>query len=159
MSLTMGNWWVHDLEELYFNRFTIFKYIFSVNNWCKSLIIRYLDWGLITLSERTNKSRSDDRLTHWASHQMDKISPEVLVCQDMTEKIKCRRSRLLSKRFRNALPDCAKMENLKMMRAKEKRRWNWTKGGSLSGSTIPTYCAERSFSTHFLATINTFLNS
>ncbi|KAG5580867.1 hypothetical protein H5410_051494 [Solanum commersonii] len=95
-------------------------------------------------AERTKKIRPDDRLTHWASRQMAMISPKALVCQALKEKIKSaieRSSRQVTKWFRDAVLDHPKLQNLKMLKAKAKGRLNRPKGGSSSGSAIPTYCA------------------
>uniref|UniRef100_M1DS29 Uncharacterized protein n=1 Tax=Solanum tuberosum TaxID=4113 RepID=M1DS29_SOLTU len=77
--------------------------------------------------ERTNNRGTDDRLTHWASHRMATILPKVPVCQTLKEKIKSaieRRSRQVTEWFRDAVLDRPKLQNLKMLKAKAKRRWN-----------------------------------
>uniref|UniRef100_M1DUG6 Uncharacterized protein n=1 Tax=Solanum tuberosum TaxID=4113 RepID=M1DUG6_SOLTU len=78
-------------------------------------------------AESTNKKRHDDRLTHWASRRMAMISPKVQVCQAMKGKIKSaieRSSQQVAEWFRDAVLDCPKLQNLKMLKAKAKRRWN-----------------------------------
>uniref|UniRef100_M1DNP5 Uncharacterized protein n=1 Tax=Solanum tuberosum TaxID=4113 RepID=M1DNP5_SOLTU len=77
---------------------------------------------------------------------------QVPAFQDMKEKIKSaieRSSRQVAEWFRDAVLDRPKLQNLKMLKAKAKRRWNWPKGGSPSGSAIPTYYAEWSFAAYF----------
>ncbi|KAG5589976.1 hypothetical protein H5410_040490, partial [Solanum commersonii] len=39
-------------------------------------------------TEKTKKRRPEDRLNHWASHQMAIVSPNVPMCQALKEKIK-----------------------------------------------------------------------
>ncbi|WMV36748.1 hypothetical protein MTR67_030133 [Solanum verrucosum] len=49
------------------------------------------------------------------------------VCQDLKEEIKSAiemGSRVVAERFRDAVPYRPKLQNLKMMKAKAKRRWN-----------------------------------
>uniref|UniRef100_M1DYE3 Uncharacterized protein n=1 Tax=Solanum tuberosum TaxID=4113 RepID=M1DYE3_SOLTU len=83
---------------------------------------------------------------------MAMISSKVPVCQALKVKIKSaieKSSRRVAERFCDAVLDLPKLQNLKMLKAKAKWRWNLPKGGSLSGSVILTYCAEWSFATHF----------
>ncbi|WMV13527.1 hypothetical protein MTR67_006912 [Solanum verrucosum] len=71
--------------------------------------------------------RPEDRLIHWANHQMADVSPNVPVCQVLKDKIKSaieRSNRRVIEWFRDAVPYHPKLRNLKMLKAKAKRRWN-----------------------------------
>ena len=75
--------------------------------------------------ERTKKRRPIDLLINQASHWMTTISPKVLVCQALKEKIKLERERnswRVAEWFRDAVLDCLKLQNLRIMKAKAKRR-------------------------------------
>uniref|UniRef100_M1DXL8 Polyprotein protein n=1 Tax=Solanum tuberosum TaxID=4113 RepID=M1DXL8_SOLTU len=94
--------------------------------------LRYKAWTLMIKKrnkavKRTKKRGPDDRLTKWASRRMAMISPKVVVFQALKEKIKSaleRRSWRGAERFRGAVLDHPKLQNLKMLKAKAKRRWN-----------------------------------
>ncbi|WMV57667.1 hypothetical protein MTR67_051052 [Solanum verrucosum] len=75
--------------------------------------------------KRTKKRRYEDRLTHWASRQTALASPNVPVCEPLKEKFKSaieKSSQRVTERFRDALPYRPKLHNLKMLKAKAKRR-------------------------------------
>uniref|UniRef100_M1DCM7 Uncharacterized protein n=1 Tax=Solanum tuberosum TaxID=4113 RepID=M1DCM7_SOLTU len=79
------------------------------------------------VAKRTKKRRLVDRLIHWASHRTVTISPKVPVCQALKEKIKSaieKGSRCVVEWFRDAVLDHPKLQNLRMLKAKGKRRWN-----------------------------------
>uniref|UniRef100_M1D9Z9 Uncharacterized protein n=1 Tax=Solanum tuberosum TaxID=4113 RepID=M1D9Z9_SOLTU len=76
-------------------------------------------------AKRTKKRRSDDRLTHWTSRRMAIVLPKVPVCQALKEKLKSaikKSSQRVGERFRDVVLDQPKLQNLKMLKAKEKRR-------------------------------------
>uniref|UniRef100_M1DK27 Uncharacterized protein n=1 Tax=Solanum tuberosum TaxID=4113 RepID=M1DK27_SOLTU len=78
-------------------------------------------------TERMKKRRPVDRLIHWASQRVAIISPKVPVCQGLKEKIKLARersSRRVTEWFRGTMLDRPKLQNLRMLKAKAKRRWN-----------------------------------
>ncbi|KAG5595451.1 hypothetical protein H5410_036683 [Solanum commersonii] len=78
-------------------------------------------------AERTKKKRLEDHLTHWASRRMAMISPNILVCQALKEKIKSvieKSSRRITKRFREVVQYHPKLQSLKLLKANAKRRWN-----------------------------------
>ncbi|KAG5593766.1 hypothetical protein H5410_034998 [Solanum commersonii] len=70
-------------------------------------------------------SRPGDRQVPLASRRMAIISPKVPVCQALTKKIKSTRersSRRVAEWFRDAVLDHPKLQNLRMLKAKAKRR-------------------------------------
>uniref|UniRef100_M1D8U9 Uncharacterized protein n=1 Tax=Solanum tuberosum TaxID=4113 RepID=M1D8U9_SOLTU len=74
-------------------------------------------------AEKTKKRRHGDHLAHWASHRMDMISPKAPVCQALKEKIKSAiewSSRRVAERFRDAVLDRPKQQNVRMLKAKVK---------------------------------------
>uniref|UniRef100_M1DF42 Putative plant transposon protein domain-containing protein n=1 Tax=Solanum tuberosum TaxID=4113 RepID=M1DF42_SOLTU len=78
-------------------------------------------------TERTKKRRPEDCLNHWASRRMAMISPNVPVCQAMKEKIKSaieRNCGRVIERFLDAVSYLPKLQSLRLVNAKAKRRWN-----------------------------------
>uniref|UniRef100_M1DHY6 Uncharacterized protein n=1 Tax=Solanum tuberosum TaxID=4113 RepID=M1DHY6_SOLTU len=78
-------------------------------------------------AERTKKRRLVDHLIHWASRRVANTSPKVPVSKALKEKIKSARersSRRVTERFRDAVLDRPKLQNLRMLKAKDKRGWN-----------------------------------
>ncbi|KAG5580814.1 hypothetical protein H5410_051441 [Solanum commersonii] len=76
------------------------------------------------VAERTKKRRPGDCRVHWASRRMATISPKVLVCQALKEKINLVRetsSKRVAKWFRDTVLDHPKLQNWRMLKAKAKR--------------------------------------
>uniref|UniRef100_M1D975 Uncharacterized protein n=1 Tax=Solanum tuberosum TaxID=4113 RepID=M1D975_SOLTU len=86
-------------------------------------------------AERRKKRELGDHQVHLASRRMTITSPKVPVCQALKDKIKLARERSsqrIAKWFRDAVLDCPKLQTLRMLKAKARKRWNRSKGGSPS---------------------------
>uniref|UniRef100_M1D840 Polyprotein protein n=1 Tax=Solanum tuberosum TaxID=4113 RepID=M1D840_SOLTU len=76
-------------------------------------------------AKRRKKREFDDHLVHLVSHRMAITSPKVPVCQALKEKIKLvreRSTRRIAESFRDAVLDLPKLQTLRMLKAKAKRR-------------------------------------